>query len=380
MYISIKSNESMLDAMEDVGKRITSRDETSSPSDVMTIGFDQESERSTVTSSGAKPIKLDEECQQQQGDVPFFIMEYLEQVDPEAMELAQRILQTSPHGKAKRESRAYTIPPLLDLLSPRQKHQVIRSPRSHAASSDLKPISKHLSEGFQQRSITVGNGYNAKGILKARQGRWVEALACWEDALEIRTQIASSDGDHTSQNESPNQLLLDVANTRNNIGIALGKLNRIEEAVESLQAALAIRQQEYGCSAGAAATGRRGHPEIAATLHNLGNVYQQAGDFSDAIFYFGECRRYQELWHGTVSHVEVARACLAMGHTYHQAGAYQDAQAAYHDALEIFAQVGLSEEDPEVGATWDDIHDLEVELQQQHGHHHQGQEAFWLEE
>lgn len=173
-----------------------------------------------------------------------------------------------------------------------------------------------------------------------------------------------------------------MANTRNNIGIALGRLNRIAEAVESLQAALAIRQQEYGCSADstAAATSGRGHPEIAATLHNLGNVYQQAGDFSDAIFYFGECRRYQELWHGTVSHVEVARACLAMGHTYHEAGAYQDAQAAYHDALQIFAQVGLTEEDHEVRATWDDIHDLDIELQQQHRHHYQAQEAFWLEE
>ena len=346
---------------------ISNRAQTSSPSDVMKIGFDRDdhkSERSTV-SSDSKPIELSS-CQQQNDDVPFFIMDWLDQVDPLAVELAQRILR-SPQRKTSDVALGscntmHRPVSLLDLLSPKHKHQNDLS-LSQNSSSVWKPLSKNMFHTFQQRSIATGNGYNAKGITKARQGRWVDALSCWENALEIRSQIASSppnDGDIPQ--DSPNQLLLDVANTQNNIGIALGKLNRTDEAVASLQIALAIRQQEYRYS-----DSGRGHPEIAATLHNLGNVFQQAGDFLRAIDYFGECRYYQELWHGTVTHVEVARACLAMGHTYHQAGEFHDAQAAYHDALQIFAQVGLSKDDPEVRATWEDVRDLEAELQQHHG-------------
>jgi hypothetical protein len=39
---------------------------------------------------------------------------------------------------------------------------------------------------------------------------------------------------------------IDVANTCNNIGIALGKLDRFEEAVSTLHRALDIRTGHYG--------------------------------------------------------------------------------------------------------------------------------------
>jgi hypothetical protein len=57
----------------------------------------------------------------------------------------------------------------------------------------------------------MSNGWNAKGLEKARHGKWEQALSCWQNALEIRRQVL---GESHS----------DVANTWNNIGIALGKL------------------------------------------------------------------------------------------------------------------------------------------------------------
>jgi len=348
----------MLDMMEEEGKA-QGRSQTSSPSDVMTIGLVQ-SERSITavtkpTTSSNTPAKKESD-----NGVPFFIMDWLERVDPQAMELAQRILQTPQAPRSKDDTKVKLN--LVDLVNSPKKPAQEESPKS--PSQDLKPIRKDLFRTFQQRSIAIGNGYNAKGILKARQGRWEDALACWENALEIRVQISKASSYNNNKeagdaddDKEPNQHLLDVANTRNNIGIALGKLNRIDEAVEALQTALEIRQEQYGAMGG--------HPEIAATLHNLGNVYQQDGDYRQAIYYFGECRQWQERLHGTVHHVEVARACLAMGHTYHQAGAFGDARAAYHDALQIFAHLGLPEDDPEVAATLEDVKELVEEEHEQ---------------
>lgn len=386
MFVSIPSNDSMLDMEDGESKDQQGRCQTSSPSDVMTIGFVQ----SEPSSSDSKPNNKCKSKKEESSDnaagggVPFFIMDWLERVDPQAMELAQRLLQTPPSKEGNNNSNKFKIN-LLDLANspktpgPDDESSPNKSARNGNSNSsqdnNLKPIRKDLFQTFQQRSTAIGNGYNARGILKARQGRWEDALACWENALEIRIQIAkASSSYHNSTNSDskknePNQHLLDVANTRNNIGIALGKLDRIDEAVESLQTALEIRQEQYGTSGG--------HPEIAATLHNLGNVYQQDGDYRQAIDYFARCREWQERRHGTAHHADVARACLALGHTYHQAGAFHDARAAYHDALQIFARLGLPPDDPEVAATLEDVRELHQEEQQQEQEAEQ-QQQYWL--
>jgi len=344
MFISIPSNESMVDmtggkiALAVTAEEEGKREQTASPSGVMNFGASFSTGGGLSPSPrGASPNKP---CKATASSValPFFIMDCLEDVDPESLELVHRLLQTPPSKKSA-----------LNLVPPP------KSPKQES----LKPVRKDLFTSFQQRSIAVGNGYNAKGIQKARQGHWERALRCWENALEIRLQISASSSGGEEGNHSNNSTLeLDVANTRNNIGIALGKLNRLPEAVASLEEALQIRQQQYGDI----------HPEVAATLHNLGNVFQQAGDYAQAIHYFGACRHMQECIAGTVDHLEVARACLAMGHTYYQAGGCgEDARAAYADALQIFHRVGLPADDPEVLTTLDDVRDADrqIALQEQ---------------
>jgi len=200
-----------------------------------------------------------------------------------------------------------------------------------ASTSSHPPISP-----FRKRSIAIGNGYNAKGLAKAKKGNWESALACWENALEIRQQVLG-------------ETHPDVANTCNNIGIALGKLGRFDAAIEVLERALELRARYYGT---------REHVEIAATLHNIGNVLHAARDCAGAIQCFWDAKLLQEQLLG-VNHIQVARSCVAIGNVYYEEHQYEDAREAYLDALQIFANASLPQTHPEVLAIQADLQDIE---------------------
>ena len=194
---------------------------------------------------------------------------------------------------------------------------------------------------FLRRSITIGNGWNAKGLNKAKQGLWEDASACWENALEIRLQVLGEDH-------------IDVANTYNNLGIAYGRLSQPVEALALLQKALDSRTAHYGTAQ---------HPQVAATLHNMANVMQQSGDLDGAIEHFIRARDIHKHVCGA-EHVQVARGSLALGHAYFQGDEYEKAHRAFCEALSIFelltAQDGNSEDyATEIGSTRLDVQELE---------------------
>jgi hypothetical protein len=251
---------------------------------------------------------------------PFFIFDWLDQVNPDDFDLMRKKLQTlkKPKGSISKEN---------DSEENLRKGSSPASTPSNSTTNSPKTGVSH----FLQRSIAIGNGWNARGLQKAKKGAWSEALGCWENALEVRTQVLG-------------KMHIDVANTCNNIGIALGKLDRFEEAVSTLHRALDIRTGHYG----------KEHSEVAATLHNIGNVLHQAGDLEAAIQCFCETKLLQEHLLGP-DHVQVARACIAMGHIYYQAEEYKDAREAYLDALSIFERAGVPLTDVEVRSTRADI-------------------------
>ena len=254
------------------------------------------------------------------------------------------------------------------------------------------PSSTVSSSPFYKKSIAIGNGWNAKGLRKAKQGLWQDALSCWDNALEIRSQLL---GDWH----------LDVANTCNNRGIALGKLGRWETARKSLERALEIQIHVFGCET---------HDQVASTIHNLANVYHQAGELEGAIRLFCRSKQVQQALCDKIKYQEkqalaekeekddnmgvepkeladendastdreervrrnaakaspppelqVARACIAMGHVYYEARQYQDAREAYWDAWQIYDKVGLSNEDPQVVQVKRDISDIDVYFENQ---------------
>jgi predicted HD phosphohydrolase len=288
------------------------------------LGYRSESPRDVCTpDDGAAPPTQDDARK------PFFVMDWLEKLKPTDLAIARNVLQTpqtSRNRKTLGEGSAST--PAAAGESERRG-----SSASPSVSLPKKPVSP-----FLRRSVTIGNGWNAKGLKKAKSNKWEEALLCWENALEIRTQVL---GDQH----------LDVANTYNNMGIAHGKLNNISQAMSFLHRALDIRVAHYG----------QDHEEVAATLHNIGNVHQQVGDLESAIQCFCQAKNIQVSLLGN-EHPQIARACIAMGHVYYQARDFEDARLAYMDALTIFEKSGLSPTSLEVQSLEKDIDDLDRQI------------------
>jgi tetratricopeptide (TPR) repeat protein len=329
-------------------------------------------------------------------DKPFFVMDFLEDVDQGDLELVQNLLQKEESIRCGSNKPARVLPlplllpPLLlatsngscadmQLPTPAVVSLTPKTSGSKRAtdtntstciniadtpSASVKKSASRSSNTFFDRSVAIGSKYNARGICFASKGDWIKALQCWQDALEIRTQVLGES--------------LDVANTCNNIGIALGKLHRYAEAIVVLQRAISIRIAHYGWN----------HEIVAATLHNMGNVYQQqrtqrkttstnSGEDSaevnddnsveenlsldsvnNAIYCFREAACILEQLYGR-NNAEVARSLVALGHTYNQANAPDHARGAYLDALQIFECIGYTLDHPEVQSIVDDLYELD---------------------
>ncbi|CAJ1931520.1 unnamed protein product [Cylindrotheca closterium] len=232
---------------------------------------------------------------------------------------------------------------------------------SSKSSNSLLPNNKVKSKPtappgiFKKRSMALGNGWNAKGLTKAKQGRWEAALACWDNALEIRLQISDA---------SCRKDQLEVANTWNNRGIALGKLGQYHNAIQALGEAYQIRKTLLD----------QGHPQVVSTLHNIANVHQQQGDLTTALQVFGTAKSLlvQSLVASSPTNgntntdpMLLARICTAIGHIYYQAQQWIDSRDAYQDALNVLLKFDSSS-----SASTDqqrEIYELQRDIQELNG-------------
>jgi tetratricopeptide (TPR) repeat protein len=388
---------------------------------------------------------------------PFFVMDFLEQVDPEDVKRAQSMLLHSKTYEnrsivqAERDAGRcignknevgsnknifLQLTKKLSFLMHDNTERTNRPVRTHAEESSkqvkirtlsvVEPIRRELSPEtrmssstnqtetnashqvcslkrspsssscFFQRSVEIGNKYNARGIQCASIGAWSKALSYWQDALEIRTQVLGEKS-------------IDVADTCNNIGIALGKVHRFEEALTTFHRTLLIQTEYYRsslCRDSSEAyddgvevvSSKRATHLIATTYHNMGNVYQELNSYYNAIQCYRQCETIFKMIYGQ-DHIEVARSLVAMGHTYRQAARnetsvqwrntsnvkaklddlirsptcssrnvvddccysyyYEDAKQAYVDALRVYEELGYIQDHAEVRSIIEDIRDLE---------------------
>jgi tetratricopeptide (TPR) repeat protein len=277
--------------------------------------FRQENERSSAPS----PSSVASSSWEADDVVPFFIMDFLEHMDPQSVALAQKLLRQKPCPR-----NSVLLPTLTRSEDGYDDTPVIQPREENGGNIAPSP--------FLQRSIQIGNKYNARGIEKAQKGEWDAALKQWKDALEIRIQIYG-----------PSHV--DVANVCNNIGIAYGKLHQYPNALLYLHRAFDIRIDQ-------------GYDEVATTLHNIGNIYQQMNELTVAIQYFVQCKRLQEEM-VPMPHMDIARTCIAIGHTYCLAQAFVDAREAFGDAMAIFEELRLPLDHPEYAATRADVQAME---------------------
>ena len=95
-----------------------------------------------------------------------------------------------------------------------------------------------------------------EGIAQYNRSEWQQALAAWQQALEIFREIGDRAGE---------------ADTLNNIGVVYESLGKYPEAIAQYEASLAIKR-ELGDRAGEA-----------KTLNNIGIVYRLLGKYPEAI-------------------------------------------------------------------------------------------------
>ena len=349
---------------------------------------------------------------------PFFIMDFLEDIDPNVLVLVQESLL--PPTKRKQQHHHHLPSPIPPPTGPSQdcpsfvsKDDTFGATTSngsqalllHGETSNggvdsmsnrwIQLLSEHkhtsvstlLSLPFLQRSVEMGRQYQLRGSMAAQQGQWNRALRYWWDALEIRTQIQSSVATtnrvHDPNNMDPNNrnttspfsvsLLvsnLDVAETYHNIGIAHGKLKQYDTALYYLHQAFEIRidsvvaattvswdsdgdANTFVSSSTTTTTTNTSsttnmqqqlHIDIVSSLRSIGNMYQSQNELSLAIQYYIKCKLLQEelLPWTRATMIDMARTCITIGHSYAMGLAYADAYEAYHDAVTIFHELGLS--------------------------------------
>lgn len=216
------------------------------------------------------------------------------------------------------------------------KRNFTLTPPRHPSINPTRP----MPSAYRTSNEALGNVWNSKGVQKAKNENWEDALSCWEKALNIRVHIFG-------------EIHKDVANTLNNMGVALGRIERHEEALENLERALRVRERLFG----------RGHIEIASTLHNIGNVLQQMDEYTGALKCFLETKRIQSKILGN-KNVQVARTLNAIGHLHFERAAdYACALEAYMEAREVFLRAGLMEDHEELEITNLDIAEVMSLLQ-----------------
>jgi len=228
-----------------------------------------------------------------------------------------------------------------------------------------------------QRSLTLAQGWNNKGLSmagKATQDEqqyrqnpyrgtstmppnpehwWEASLECWDNALEIYRSLL---GEYHER----------VADVQNNRGIALGKLGRFEEALDALGMALEARKRQEertqhenertSSPSSHASAAAPASAAIVSTLHNIANIFRDAGNPSEALKVLHEAQttlesqvpaRTQDDDESSLYHLhhcwhQSARLSTAIGHVYYESESWRDAREAYGEALVAYDKLRRS--------------------------------------
>jgi tetratricopeptide (TPR) repeat protein len=303
---------------------------------------------------------------------PFFIMDFLEDIDPTVLALVQQTLlqqrqprkgmchhtllpSTSQQIPTRYQQRRISFSSTVDTLGTNRNSDKTSSNNDN--DDDYNTAATTTS--FLQRSIAMVQQYHHRGILAAQQGDWTRAVRYWLDALEIRNQIQPTTANDIHSNKNDSFFDFDVADTYHNIGIAYEKLQQYDTALHYIQQALEMRIDAVAATVDLddddtntlsmkttlQQQQQQLHMDIAVSLRTIGNIYQKQNQLSMAIQFYIKCKLLQEeLLPTRTIMIDMARTCIAIGHSYAMGQAYSDAYEAYHDAITIFHQLGISTE------------------------------------
>ena len=95
----------------------------------------------------------------------------------------------------------------------------------------------------------------------------------------------------------------------------------------------------------------RAHPDIAATLHELGCLSQDAGDFKQAKQHFDESLRMGRSLHGDKDHPDIAGTLYTLGHLFQHAGDLKQAKQHFDESLRMNLSLHGDKDHPDIAAT-----------------------------
>jgi tetratricopeptide (TPR) repeat protein len=177
----------------------------------------------------------------------------------------------------------------------------------------------HPLESAGHLHAEVATALGSMGSVCEKQGKLDEAMAHYEQALEIQESVLG--GEHAA-----------AARTRRGMGIVRQRQGRLDEAMAFFERALAIEEVALGT----------GHVELTSTLMNMGLVRRDQGRLEEALELYARTLRIREASLGS-SHRLTAITLVAMGRVWQLQGRLDEAMAQYERALPIFSSPQVKE-------------------------------------
>jgi len=156
---------------------------------------------------------------------------------------------------------------------------------------------------------------NRFGMILHDVGDFQKAITCFEQALEISTEIYG-------------EKHLSVARDLNNLGSAWNSLGDSKKAIEYYEQALEIGKEIYG----------EKHPDVATMLNNLGLAWYSLGDPKKAIEYFEQALEISTEIYGE-KHPDVATMLNNLGLAWNSLGDSKKAIQYIQQAYDIFQEI-----------------------------------------
>jgi CHAT domain-containing protein/tetratricopeptide (TPR) repeat protein len=172
-------------------------------------------------------------------------------------------------------------------------------------------------QAFGPDDVRLSGVFSALGDLARDQENYQEAERYFERAL-------------TAQQKSPNAAPFEVANSMDNLGDVYGLEGRFDDGERLLNQSVKLLKQAYGAGVVTA-------PNYQKTLNDLGNLYKDAGRFSEAETVFGRA-----LASGAAlgeDHPNVAATMGNLATVLHLESRFAEAEDLYKRTLAVYEKI-----------------------------------------
>lgn len=221
----------------------------------------------------------------------------------------------------EREQQQKTINRLLELLEEGKDPQKLADVCKRQGDLYTLMAEFRLADGALSKALQIAeqNGdlsgqrkaLRSRGFLRWHEGRIEEGVAINEEVIEM-----------DRESDDSKDLILDLTN----LAVSFRHQGRYQEALECLQEALRI-------------TDEKGYQVSSPTLHNLGNVHRELGEYEKALSWYEQALEVSIRNHQMINrqfHLN------SMAHILLQQGKLEDSLKTYQQSLDLNRRLGIA--------------------------------------